>query len=43
LAGQRPNLPPALYAKSALRLGAACLLLPPASRRRHLGRRDAAS
>lgn len=43
LAGQPANLPPSLYAKSALLLGAACLLLLPASRRRYLGRRDAAS
>lgn len=43
LAGQSANLPPSLYAKSAFLLGAACLLLLPASRRRYLGRRDAAS
>ncbi|ANX04401.1 hypothetical protein [Immundisolibacter cernigliae] len=43
LAGQPAKLPPSLYAKSALLLGVACLLLLPASRRRYLGRRDAAS
>lgn len=43
LAGSPANLPPTLYAKSALLLGVACLLLLPASRRRYLGRRDAAS
>jgi hypothetical protein len=42
-AGQPANLPPTLYAKSALLLGAAWLLLLPASRRRYLGRHDAAS
>ncbi len=43
LAGEPANLPPSLYAKSALLLGVACLLLLPASRRRYLGRRNAAS
>lgn len=43
LAGQPANLPPSLYAKSALLLGVACLLLLPTSRRRYLGRRDATS
>lgn len=43
LAGKPANLPPSLYAKSALLLGTACLLLLPVSRRRYLGRRNAAS
>ncbi len=43
LAGKPANLPPSLYAKSALLLGTAWLLLLPASRRRYLGRRKAAS
>ncbi len=43
LAAKAANLPPTVYAKSALLLGAACVLLLPASRRRYLGRRNAAS
>lgn len=43
LAGKPANLPPSLYAKSVMLLGTACLLLLPASRRRYLGRRNAAS
>jgi len=43
LAGKAVNLPPTVYAKSALLLGAACVLLLPASRRRYLGQRPAAS
>ena len=43
LAGKAANLPPSAYAKSALLLGTAGLLLLPASRRLYLGRHDAAS
>ena len=43
LAGKPASLPPSVYAKSALLLGTACLLLLPARRRHYLGRRTAAS
>ncbi len=43
LAGNAVDLPPSVYAKSVLLLGTAGLLLLPASRRRYLGGRAAAS
>ncbi len=43
LAGRPANLPPSVYAKTALLLATACLLLLPASRRRYLGQRAPSS